>query len=80
MPHAEFLCPDCGSSVAYYSRRRTLTEKYILPLVLLRPVRCADCFKRCYRTVFTSARQPRFRKNAVPASETVTRAEVRRVA
>ena len=80
MAHAEFLCPDCGSSVAYYSRRRTLSEKYILPLLLIRPFRCGDCFKRCYRTVFTPARQPRLRKDAVPASETVTRSDVRRVA
>jgi len=80
MQRAEFPCIDCGSSVAFYSRRRTFTEKYVLPLVLLRPFRCGDCFKRCYRSMFTPAHQPRWRKDAVPASETVTRAGIRRVA
>jgi hypothetical protein len=64
----QFICPDCGSSVAFYSRRRNFTEKYVLPLFLLRPFRCADCFQRCYRSVFLTARQPRESRDGVSAS------------
>jgi hypothetical protein len=60
MSFAEFLsrfqCPDCGGEVAYRSRRRTLTERYVLPLFLLRPLRCGDCFRRIYRLVTVPAR------------------------
>jgi hypothetical protein len=52
-----FQCQDCGSSVGFRSRPRTLTEKYVLPVLLLRPVRCADCFRRYYRTVFIEVRE-----------------------
>jgi hypothetical protein len=38
----------CGSEEGYRSRRRTFLEKYFLPLFLLRPVRCASCFRRSY--------------------------------
>jgi hypothetical protein len=41
-----YQCPDCGGSDAYRSRRRTFLEKYILPLLLLQPVRCATCYRR----------------------------------
>jgi hypothetical protein len=33
-----------------------LTERYILPLFLLQPVRCAECFRRDYRLIFTQVR------------------------
>src|SRR5947209_3431250 len=38
-----FQCQDCGSFDGYRSRPRNFSEKYLLPLVLLLPVRCADC-------------------------------------
>jgi len=38
----------CKSSEGYRSRKRTILEKYFLPLFLLRPVRCANCFGRRY--------------------------------
>ena len=63
-----FTCPDCGSSVAFYSRPRNWTEKYVLPTLLLRPFRCADCFQRCYRSVFLTAREPRERRDALSAA------------
>jgi len=53
----QFRCPDCGSLVGYRSRRRTMAEKYILPLLLLQPVRCGDCFCRFYRPVSVQVRE-----------------------
>jgi hypothetical protein len=52
-----YVCRDCGSEVGFRSRRRTATEKYILPLFLLQPVRCAECFRRDYRLIFTQVRE-----------------------
>jgi len=49
----EFHCSDCGSNTGFRSRRRTLTERYILPLFLMQPVRCSECFRRDYRLIFT---------------------------
>jgi hypothetical protein len=54
--YLEFHCDDCGSEVGFRSRRRTLTERYMLPLFLLRPVRCAECFRRDYRLIFMPVR------------------------
>ncbi len=51
-----YLCHDCGSEVGFRSRRRTLLERYILPLMLLQPVRCGECFRRDYRLIFTQVR------------------------
>jgi hypothetical protein len=48
----QFRCNDCGSLQGFRSRPRTLTEKYLLPIFLLRPVRCAKCFRRDYRLLF----------------------------
>ncbi|MGA1985868.1 MAG: hypothetical protein ABSG72_06325 [Candidatus Sulfotelmatobacter sp.] len=47
-----YRCSDCGSAAGFRSRRRTLTERFILPLLFLRPVRCGECFRRDYRLVF----------------------------
>jgi hypothetical protein len=48
-----YRCSDCGSEVGFRSRRRTLTERFLLPLFLLQPVRCGECFRRDYRLIFT---------------------------
>src|ERR1700756_976344 len=48
-----YHCLDCGSEVGFRSRRRTLAERYLLPLFLLQPVRCGECFRRDYRLIFT---------------------------
>jgi hypothetical protein len=32
-----YICRDCGSEAGFRSRRRTLTERYILPLFILTP-------------------------------------------
>ncbi len=52
-----YFCRDCGCEVGFRSRRRTLTERYLLPLFLLKPVRCGECFRRDYRLIFTPVRE-----------------------
>jgi len=51
-----YHCCDCGSDVGFRSRKRSLTERFILPLLLLQPVRCGECFRRDYRLIFTQVR------------------------
>ena len=51
-----YQCPDCGGPLAYRSRRRNFFEKYLLPLALLQPVRCANCFRRNLVLVFAEVR------------------------
>jgi hypothetical protein len=53
----DYRCRDCGSEVGFRSRRRTLTERFILPLFLMQPVRCGECFRRDYRFIFTPVRE-----------------------
>jgi hypothetical protein len=53
----EFHCNDCGSDAAFRSRRRTFTERYLLPIFLLKPVRCAECFRRDYRSLFVPVKE-----------------------
>ena len=58
--YLQFHCEDCGSETAFRSRRRSFSERYLLPFFLLQPVRCSECFRRDYRMVFmpVSARAP----------------------
>ena len=53
----QYQCPDCGGSEAYRSRRRNILEKYIEPFFLLKPVRCANCFRRTTVSMFVPARE-----------------------
>jgi hypothetical protein len=48
----EYHCDDCGGDMCFRSRRRTFFERYLLPILLLQPVRCTECFRRDYRLVF----------------------------
>lgn len=48
-----YRCRNCGRGVGVRSRPRTFVERYILPLALMQPVRCADCSFRDYRMIFT---------------------------
>lgn len=57
MPSRQFQCRDCGGLAGYRSRRRSFVEKYLLPLLLLRPVRCGDCFRRSYHLIFMPVRE-----------------------
>lgn len=52
-----YRCHDCGSEVGFRSRRRTFIEKCLLPLFMLQPVRCGECFRRDYRLIFTRVRE-----------------------
>ena len=61
----EYHCPDCGGKEAYQSRRRTFLEKYLFPFLLLKPVRCATCYRRDNTSVFTPALE-REERSAIP--------------
>lgn len=50
--YLEFHCDDCGSNTGFRSRRRSFSERYLLPILLLQPARCAECFRRDYRSLF----------------------------
>ena len=51
-----YICHDCGSEVGFRSRRRNFLERFLLPVMLLQPVRCGECFRRDYRLIFTEVR------------------------
>jgi len=51
-----YRCRDCGSETGFRSRRRTVFERFVLPIFLLKPVRCGECFRRDYRLVFVKVR------------------------
>jgi hypothetical protein len=53
----EFHCYDCGSDAGFRSRRRSFFERCLLPILLLKPVRCAECFRRDYRLLFVPVKQ-----------------------
>ena len=48
-----YRCRDCGKRAGFRSSPRTMMERYILPLTLMQPVRCAECSRRDYRLIFT---------------------------
>ncbi len=68
MPSGLFECRDCGGLNGYRSRPKTFTEKFLLPLLLLRPVRCGDCFRRSVQTIFVPVRHRRDSKSAQRAT------------
>jgi hypothetical protein len=67
-----FQCRDCGSDAGFRSRRRTFSERYILPLFLLRPVRCGECFRRDYRLMFTAVHERLSDTGRKPVSSTAS--------
>jgi hypothetical protein len=54
-----FVCLGCLGERGYPSRPRSFGDKYVLPIFMLRPVRCADCYQRSIRpfTVSLSRRR-----------------------
>jgi hypothetical protein len=54
---SRFHCATCGSEVAYRSRPRNMTERFLLPVLLLRPVRCGGCYRRKYVFVLTEVHE-----------------------
>jgi hypothetical protein len=42
-------CPHCGSNEVFRSHRRGIMERYLLPIIKVRPVRCGSCDARFYR-------------------------------
>jgi hypothetical protein len=69
--YLEFHCDDCGSDTGFRSRRRTFSERFLLPIFLLQPVRCAECFRRDYRLLFVPVKdrlpEAAMKKLATPA-------------
>jgi len=67
----EFHCRGCGGHEVYRSRPRNFFERYLLPALLLRAVRCERCYYRRYvfRTIPVLERVPIERKP--PESQTV---------
>jgi len=55
--HIEYRCDDCGSDTGFRSRPRTFSERYLLPIFLLQPVRCSVCFRRDYRLLFVPVKE-----------------------
>jgi hypothetical protein len=47
-----FECQNCGGFNGFSSRPRSFAEKYILPMLFLRPVRCGDCSCRTFQNRF----------------------------
>ncbi len=72
--HLEFRCNDCGSEIAFRSRRRNFSERYLLPIFLLQPVRCGECFRRDYRLAFIPV-QDRPGKDSLARSKAPTSAK-----
>src|SRR5437870_5790390 len=66
MLRSQYHCPDCGGSNAYRSRRRSVLEKYVLPLFLLQPVRCANCFRRSNASMLATVREREQRPTMKP--------------
>ena len=52
-----YHCRDCGRELGVRSRPRTFVEHFILPLLLMQPVRCIACFRRDYWLIFTPVRE-----------------------
>jgi DNA-directed RNA polymerase subunit RPC12/RpoP len=62
--YLEYRCDDCGHHTAYRSRSRTFSERYLLPVLLLQPVRCGECFRRDYCLLFTPVKDRRPKPNS----------------
>jgi len=75
--YLEFHCDDCGSDTGFRSRRRNFFERYLLLIFLLRPVRCAECFRRDYRLLFVPVKErlPELPKKVATVATAAPRAD-----
>ncbi|HTS09912.1 MAG TPA: hypothetical protein VMP68_30375 [Candidatus Eisenbacteria bacterium] len=64
-----YMCHDCGSEVGFRSRRRNFLERFLLPVILLQPVRCGECFRRDYRLIFTAVRDRLSETRKIPPAK-----------
>jgi hypothetical protein len=61
-----FQCRNCCRNNAYPSHKRTVFERVVLPLFLLRPVRCGHCLRRQYVTMLCEVQDRRQHSQAKP--------------
>ena len=52
-----YRCRDCGSEISFTSRPRNFGERYLLPIFLLRPAQCGECYRRDYHSIFSRAKE-----------------------
>jgi hypothetical protein len=45
---SRFICSRCGGGEAYCCQAKSLFERYVLNIVMVRPIRCCDCDGLCY--------------------------------
>ena len=62
-----FQCRHCGGFYGFRSRPKNLTDK-LLPLLLLRKVRCGNCCRRSVQTIFVQIRERHVSKSARSAA------------
>lgn len=55
----DFRCAKCGSDAGYESRPRNFFEQCVVPLLLLKMVRCGDCYHRSFRPMNVAVRSRR---------------------
>lgn len=56
---SEFRCRSCGSDAGFVSRPRNFFERRVLPVFLLKTVRCGDCYHRSFRPMTVKVRPRR---------------------
>lgn len=52
----DFRCAKCGSDAGYESRPRNFFEQVVVRLLLLKMVRCGDCYHRSFRPMNVGVR------------------------
>ena len=55
----DFRCGNCGSDMGDASRPRNFFERFVVPIFLLKMVRCGDCYHRSYRLMHLKVRARR---------------------
>jgi hypothetical protein len=59
------ICPRCRSLSVHRSGRRGLLEGVLLPLFVLRPYRCMNCWRRYYGFIFAKHHRARVQPSVV---------------